>query len=145
MKFRKASGREDPEINLIPFIDVLLVILIFLMVTTSYSKFSELQITLPSADAEKVQQRPFEINVGVGTDNSRYIVNTTAVPYHDVQQLSESLRAAATVNGVLQKDPVVVISADGAAPHQSVINVLEAARLAQFAKVTFATQVSVKK
>ena len=145
MKFRKASGREDPEINLIPFIDVLLVILIFLMVTTSYSKFSELQITLPSADAEKVQQRPFEINVGVGTDNSRYIVNTTAVPYHDVQQLSESLRAAATVNGVLQKDPVVVISADGTAPHQSVINVLEAARLAQFAKVTFATQVSVKK
>ncbi|MEO8408612.1 MAG: biopolymer transporter ExbD [Oxalobacteraceae bacterium] len=145
MKFRKASGREDPEINLIPFIDVLLVILIFLMVTTSYSKFSELQITLPSADAEKVQQRPFEINVGVGTDNSRYIVNTTGVPYHDVQQLAESLRAAATVNGVLQKDPVVVISADGTAPHQSVINVLEAARLAQFAKVTFATQVSVKK
>lgn len=145
MKFRKAGGREDPEINLIPFIDVLLVILIFLMVTTTYSKFSELQITLPTADAEKVQQRPFEINVGVGTDNSRYVINAAAVPYHDVQQLAESLRAAATVNGVLQKDPVVVISADGSAPHQSVINVLEAARLAQFAKVTFATQVSTQK
>lgn len=144
MKFRKAGGREDPEINLIPFIDVLLVILIFLMVTTTYSKFSELQITLPTADAEKAQQRPFEINVGVGTDNSRYMINSAAVPYRDVQQLAESLRAAATVNGVLQKDPVVVISADGAAPHQSVINVLEAARLAQFAKVTFATQVSSK-
>lgn len=145
MKFRKVSGREDPEINLIPFIDVLLVILIFLMVTTTYSKFSELQITLPTADAEKVQQRPFEINVGVGTNNSRYIINNTAVAYHDVQELAESLKAAATVNGVLQKDPVVIISADGMAPHQSVINVLEAARLAHFVKVTFATQVAGKK
>lgn len=145
MKFRKVSGREDPEINLIPFIDVLLVILIFLMVTTTYSKFSELHITLPSADAEKVQQRPFEINVGVGTDSSRYVVNNISVAYHDVQELAESLKLAATVNGVPQTDPVVIISADGTATHQSVINVLEAARLAQFAKVTFATQVSSKK
>lgn len=145
MKFRKVSGREDPEINLIPFIDVLLVILIFLMVTTTYSKFSELQITLPSADAEKVQQRPFEINVGVSTDNSRYVINNTSVAYHDVQELAESLKLAATVNGVPQTDPVVIISADGTATHQSVINVLEAARLAQFAKVTFATQVNSKK
>ena len=145
MKFRKVSGREDPEINLIPFIDVLLVILIFLMVTTTYSKFSELHITLPSADAEKVQQRPFEINVGVSTDNSRYVINNTSVAYHDVQELAESLKLAATVNGVRQTDPVVIIRADGTATHQSVINVLEAARLAQFAKVTFATQVSSKK
>lgn len=145
MKFRKVSGREDPEINLIPFIDVLLVILIFLMVTTTYSKFSELHITLPSADAEKVQQRPFEINVGVGTDSSRYVINNTSVAYHDVQELAESLKLAATVNSVRQTDPVVIISADGTATHQSVINVLEAARLAQFAKVTFATQVSSKK
>ncbi|MGV8893791.1 MAG: ExbD/TolR family protein [Burkholderiaceae bacterium] len=145
MKFRKVSGREDPEINLIPFIDVLLVILIFLMVTTTYSKFSELQITLPSADAEKVQQRPFEINVGVSTDNSRYVINNTSVAYHDVQELAESLKLAATLNGVPQTDPVVIISADGTATHQSVINVLEAARLAQFTKVTFATQVSTKK
>lgn len=145
MKFRKVSGREDPEINLIPFIDVLLVILIFLMVTTTYSKFSELHITLPSADAEKVQQRPFEINVGVGTDSSRYVINNTSVAYHDVQELAESLKLAATVNSVRQTDPVVIISADGTATHQSVINVLEAARLAQFAKVTFVTQVSSKK
>ncbi|NMM26048.1 MAG: biopolymer transporter ExbD [Glaciimonas sp.] len=145
MKFRKVSAREDPEINLIPFIDVLLVILIFLMVTTTYSKFSELHITLPSADAEKVQQRPFEINVGVSTDNSRYVINNTTVAYHDVQELAESLKTAAMINGVAQNDPVVIISADGAATHQSVINVLEAARLAQFAKVTFATQVSTSK
>ena len=65
MNFRKGRGREDPEINLIPFIDVLLVILIFLMVTTSYSKFTALQITLPTADAEKALDRPFEINVAV--------------------------------------------------------------------------------
>lgn len=145
MNFRKAGKREDPEINLIPFIDVLLVILIFLMVTTTYSKFSELQITLPTADAEKVQQRPFEINVGVGTDSSRYIINNTAVAYQNVQQLADNLGAAAIVNGVPQKDPVIIISADGTAPHQSVINVLEAARLAHFSKVTFATQVASKK
>ncbi len=145
MRFHKNRRHEDPEINLIPFIDVLLVILIFLMVTTTYSKFSELHITLPSADAEKVQQRPFEINVGVSTDNSRYVINNTSVAYHDVQELAESLKLAATVNGVRQTDPVVIISADGTATHQSVINVLEAARLAQFAKVTFATQVSTTK
>ena len=53
MNFRKRMQRDDPEINLIPFIDVLLVILIFLMITTTYSRFTELQITLPTADAGK--------------------------------------------------------------------------------------------
>jgi biopolymer transport protein ExbD len=144
MNFRKGKGREDPEINLIPFIDVLLVILIFLMVTTTYSKFTALQITLPTADAEKAMERPFEINVAVDSQG-RYAVNNARVATRDATGLANELRSAATVNGESRKDPVIIINADAMAAHQSVINVLEAARLAGFDKVTFAAQTSGKK
>lgn len=144
MNFRKGKSREDPEINLIPFIDVLLVILIFLMVTTTYSKFTELQITLPTADAEKALERPFELNVGVDAQN-RYAVNNTQINYLDPASLAEELKKAAGEQGDPQKEPIVIINADASATHQSVINVLEAARLAGFGKVTFASQTSGKK
>lgn len=144
MNFRKGRGREDPEINLIPFIDVLLVILIFLMVTTSYSKFTALQITLPTADAEKAMERPFEINVAVDSQG-RYAVNNVQVPAADAATLASELRAVASSSGAAAKAPVVIINADALAAHQTVINVLEAARLAGFDKVTFAAQSSVKK
>ena len=65
---------EEPEINLIPFIDVLLVILIFLMLSTTYSKFTELQINLPIAGADRARARPKEIIVAVSADG-RYAVN----------------------------------------------------------------------
>jgi len=143
MDFRKGRMREDPEINLIPFIDVLLVILIFLMVTTTYSKFTELQITLPTADAEKSVQRPFEINVGVDAQN-RYAINNAQVAYHDPAGLAEELKKAAAEGGG-KEDPLIIINADATAAHQTVINVLEAARLAGFAKVTFAAQTGGKK
>ncbi|RJG01832.1 ExbD/TolR family protein [Noviherbaspirillum sedimenti] len=143
MDFRKGRMREDPEINLIPFIDVLLVILIFLMVTTTYSKFTELQITLPTADAEKSLQRPLEINVGVDAQN-RYAINNARVAYHDPATLAEELKKAAGEGGN-REDPVIIINADATAAHQTVINVLEAARLAGFAKVTFAAQTGGKK
>ncbi|MGE5622736.1 MAG: ExbD/TolR family protein [Bacillota bacterium] len=141
MDFRKGKGREDPEINLIPFIDVLLVILIFLMVTTTYSKFTALQITLPTADAEKAMEQPAEINVGVDTQG-RYAIDNTPVGAHDAASLADELKSAANAKG---KDPVIIINADATAAHQSVINVLEAARLAGFDKVTFAAQASGKK
>ncbi len=143
MDFRKGRMREEPEINLIPFIDVLLVILIFLMVTTTYSRFTELQLTLPTADAEKAMQRPFEINVGVDAQN-RYAINNARVAYHDPAGLAEDLKKAAAEGGS-QEDPVIIINADAAAAHQTVINVLEAARLAGFAKITFAAQTGGKK
>ncbi|MGN6390060.1 MAG: ExbD/TolR family protein [Burkholderiaceae bacterium] len=142
MNFRKARGGDEPEINLIPFIDVLLVIVIFLMVTTTYSKFTALQITLPTADAEKAQTQPFEINVGVDRQG-RYAVNSAAVASRDPAGLAEDLRAAANAGGG-KKDPVVIINADAGSTHQSVINVLEAARLAGFERVTFAAQTAVR-
>jgi len=152
MDFRRGRKREDPEINLIPFIDVLLVILIFLMVTTTYSKFAELQITLPSADAEKALERPFEINVTVDAKGN-YTINGTPVAFRSVADLAEDLKAsvrsgaegqAAPAAGAAQS-PVVIINADQFAMHQMVINVLEAARLAGYDKLTFATQTGAKK
>jgi len=144
MNFRKGQGREDPEINLIAFIDVLLVILIFLMVSTSYSKFTALQITLPTADAEKAVERPFEISVIVDAQN-RYAVNNTRVAVQNPEALAAELTAAAAASGKANVDPVVIIAAEATATHQAVINVLEAARIAGYSKVTFAAQTSGKK
>lgn len=146
MNFRKGQGREDPEINLIPFIDVLLVILIFLMVTTTYSKFTALQITLPTADADKALQQPLEINVAVDAQG-HYAINNARTGSTDAAGLAEDLKTAATAGGKAGEkiDPVIIINADGLSSHQSVINVLEAARLAGYDKVTFAAQASGKK
>ena len=135
MNFKKGISREEPEINLIPLIDLFLVIIIFLMVTTTYSKFAELQITLPTADADKQQQRPVEIDVAV-TQDGRYTVDGRAIAARDPDGLTEALRAAAAT----RKDPVIVINADAQATHQSVVNVMEAARAAQLAQITFSTQ-----
>lgn len=139
MNFRGYQAKENLEINLIPLIDVLLVILIFLMITTTYSKFAELQINLPTADAQKQLERPNEINITVNT-GGQYTINSKPVAFRDVGALSEEMRRAA---GEL-KDPVVVISADSNATHQSVIHVMEASRLAGYGHISFATQTKTK-
>ena len=146
MDFRRGRKREDPEINLIPFIDVLLVVLIFLMVTTTYSKFTELQITLPTADAEKAIDRPFEINVTIDAKGN-YTVNNVPVSFHTVAGLADDLKnaAKASANATPDKSPVVIVNADQFAMHQMVINVLEAARIAGYDKLTFAAQTAGKK
>ncbi|MBP6616878.1 MAG: biopolymer transporter ExbD [Burkholderiaceae bacterium] len=134
MNFRHRQ-REEPEINLIPFIDVLLVVLIFLMLSTTYSKFTELQLKLPVADAETQRDYPKEVLVTV-TSDGRYTVNKTAVYGNGVDTLSASLKNAAQAG----KDTVVIISADASAAHQSVVSVMEAARRAGLTQITFATQ-----
>ena len=134
MNFRKHRN-EDPEINLIPFIDVLLVVLIFLMLSTTYSKFTELQVNLPTAEADKPRDRPAEIIVAVASDG-RYAVNRKTLDGRSVEVLSAELAAAASS----LKDPVVIESADATAAHQAVINVLDAARRAGLPRLTFAAQ-----
>jgi biopolymer transport protein ExbD len=134
MNFRKPRP-EEPEINLIPFIDVLLVILIFLMLSTTYSKFTELQVTLPVADADKARDRPREIIVAVSADG-RYSVNRKPVEGRSIEALTAEMSAAAT--GI--SDAVVIVSADAAAAYQSVINVMDAARRSGLARLTFAAQ-----
>ena len=138
MNFRRHAD-DEPEINLIPFIDVLLVILIFLMLSTTYSKFTELQLTLPTADAEPLRDRPAEIVVTVSADG-RYVINRVAVEGRSVELLTASLAAAAQG----QKEPVVIVSADATVAHQAVINVLDAARRAGLGRLTFATQQSAR-
>ena len=134
MNFRKPRP-EDPEINLIPFIDVLLVILIFLMLSTTYSKFTELQVTLPTADADASRDRPAEIIVAVAADG-RYTVDHQPVEGRNVDTLTAALQAAAST----RKDPFLIISADAMSTHQAVINVLDAARRAGMSRMTFAAQ-----
>jgi biopolymer transport protein ExbD len=134
MNFRKPRP-DDPEINLIPFIDVLLVILIFMMLSTTYSKFTELQVTLPSAQADASRDRPAEIIVAVAADG-RYTVDHHAVDGRNVDVLAGALRTAAES----RKEPFLIISADAMSTHQSVINVLDAARRVGLSRMTFAAQ-----
>ena len=135
MNFQRGKEKEPLEINLVPMIDVMLVILIFLMISTTYSKYTELQINLPSAQAERQLERPNEITVLVNAQG-QYVVNRTPVPFRTVEQLADELRRA----GAPLKEPIVVISADAAATHQSVIRVMEASRLAGLSQITFTTQ-----
>ena len=137
MNLRAARTRDDPEINFIPLIDVLLVILIFLMVTTTYQRVAELQITLPEADAEQLKQRPKEINIGVDVQG-RYVIDRNVFTFSNVGALADLLKRAAGD----AKDPVIIINADAQATHQSVVRVMEAARLAGIVHITFATQSS---
>jgi biopolymer transport protein ExbD len=134
MNFRPGE-RDEPEINLIPFIDILLVVLIFLMATTTYSKFTELKVNLPVADAEAQRQNPKEVIVAVGSDG-RYAINQTVLDGVSVEQLTQALSAVAQNS----REMVVVISADATATHQSVINVMDAARRAGLVQITFTTQ-----
>lgn len=134
MNFRKARP-EDPEINLIPFIDVLLVVLIFLMLSTTYSKFTELQVTLPSADAEKPRENPREVIVSVSADG-RFSVNGQMVDGRSVELLTAELGKASGGPG----DVPVIVSADATAAYQSVVNVMDAARRAGLPRLTFAAQ-----
>ena len=139
MNLRGNRSRDDPEINFIPLIDVLLVILIFLMVTTTYQRVAELQITLPEAEADAAKQRPKEINVGVDAQG-RYVIDKNVFTFTTVGALGDMLKRAAGD----AKDPVVIINADANATHQSVIHVMEAARQAGLVHITFATQSAAK-
>ncbi len=135
MNFARRRGREDPEINLIPLIDILIVILIFLFLTTTYSRFAELQINLPEAAAEKSTDKPSVLNVAVDA-SGKYSINGLATPFGNTQSFANALKEAA--KGA--KEPVIAISADAATTHQSVINVMESARIAGYTHISFTTQ-----
>jgi biopolymer transport protein ExbD len=137
MNFRRSAVTDEPEINLIAFIDVLLVVLIFLMLSTTYSRFTELQVTLPTADAEKLKERPQELVVSVGSDG-RYVVNRQALDGRSVELLTARLKELSSG----RPETVVVVTADALAAHQSVVNVLDAARRAGLERITFAAQTS---
>ncbi|MFH1873033.1 MAG: biopolymer transporter ExbD [Pseudomonadota bacterium] len=135
MNFQRGRQREEPEINLIAMIDVLLVILIFLMISTTYSKFSGLEINLPTADATQNKEQPNEINVVV-TAAGEILVNRSPIEGRDIQSIANAMKRL-TEGG---KEPVVIINADAKAAHQSVIDVMQAAQQAGLSHISFATQ-----
>ncbi len=135
MNFQRGRTREEPEINLIPMIDVLLVIIIFLMLTTTYAKYSGLEINLPTAEANKQPEQPNEIDVAV-TAAGQVLINKSPLPTADVKAIADAMRRAAGE----RSDPVVVINADAKASHQSVFDVMQAAQTAGYPRISFAIQ-----
>lgn len=135
MRFRSERRRDRPEVNLIAFIDVLLVILIFLMVSTTFSRFSALQVSLPTASADPQAALPKSVAVAVDADG-RFAIDNQRLEARDSAALALALKQAARAN----PDCVVEIRADAMASHQSVVNVMEAARLAGLPRLVFATQ-----
>ncbi|OIR04670.1 biopolymer transport protein ExbD [mine drainage metagenome] len=135
MNFQRGRRHEDLEMNLVPLIDVLLVIIIFLVVSTTFSRTSELQINLPTAEANAPQEKPLTIEVGIDA-SGKYVINGKGLIDTSVTAISIALQAAAKGG----KEPTVIISADGNSTHQSVVNVMEASRIAGYTHITFATQ-----
>lgn len=134
MKFRQRT-KDDPEINLIPFIDVLLVIIIFLMLTTTYNRISVLQIQLPDANTQQQETAPKRIDVEVSA-NGIFTINGAEVSKPTVERLSDLMQQA-TGN---DETSIVVISADGNASHQMVVNVMDAANQAGLTRITVTTR-----
>lgn len=140
MNFQRGRQKDEPEINLVPMIDVLLVILIFLVITTTYSKFAELEINLPQSVASEVDvnvNRPNAIDVSVDAAG-KYTVNNVPIVYASIEGFQHELRAAAGD----EPEPLIIINADAKATHQAVVTVMEAARLAGYNKITFTTETS---
>jgi biopolymer transport protein ExbD len=136
MNFRRKSSLEDPEINFIPLIDVLLVIIIFLVVSTTFSKFSELKINLPIAEANQSKDKDDSINIII-TEDGQYSINEKIIESVSLKKLVKELKAEA--NG--KTDMPVIINADAMTTHQSVVDVMEASRLVGLNRITFSTKV----
>ena len=136
MNFQRGRRHEELEMNLVPLIDVLLVIIIFLVVSATFSRTSELQINLPTAEANSPQEKSLVITVDVDA-GGRYMVNDSEVTGGSVDEIASALTKAVAGG----KEPTIVINADAKTTHQSVVNVMEAARVANYTHITFATQV----
>ena len=136
MNFIRKSSLEDPEINFIPLIDVLLVIIIFLVVSTTFSKFSELKINLPIAEANQSKDKDDSINIII-TEDGQYSINEKIIESVSLKKLVKELKAEA--NG--KTDMPVIINADAMTTHQSVVDVMEASRLVGLNRITFSTKV----
>ena len=129
----------EPEINLIPFIDVLLVVLIFLMISTTFTRYQELAITLPTANGNEAQADNKQVHIAVSRDG-RFAINGKVT---DRSQLSGALTQLSTQSGSTKEgvsNIQVNIDADARAPHQAVMSALEAARDANLSNIVFSSQ-----
>jgi biopolymer transport protein ExbD len=135
MNFQRGKRHEDLEMNLVPLIDVLLVIIIFLVVSATFSRTSELQINLPTAQANVPQEKPLTIEVGVDA-SGQFVINGKSLSDVSVAGIASALQAAAEGG----KEPTIIINADAKSTHQSVVDVMEASRTVGYTHITFATQ-----
>lgn len=133
LNFRPRPASPEPEINLVPFIDVLLVVLIFLMLTTTWSRLTEIQVSLPVADATASTPKPRQIVLSI-TAQGQYAVNKSPLGSRSVGAL------VAVLTPLAHPDAMLVISADASATHQSVVHAMEAARRSGLSKISFAAQ-----
>jgi biopolymer transport protein ExbD len=133
MRFRPPHS-EEPELNLVPLIDVLLMTLIFLVVTTSFSKEAHLRITLPQATVQKTVEGA-SLRIAIDAQG-RYYVNDRQLLKNTPEVVENAMLLAA--GG--KKDPVIIIHADGKTPHEAVVRVMDAARRLGYTHLTFATQ-----
>lgn len=136
MNFQRGRRQEEPEINLIPLIDVMLVLIIFLVLTTTFSKISGLEINLPTGETQPSETTPNEIVVAVSAAGD-VLVNRQPVGGKNVEAIAQALVRAVPAGA---NQPVVVINADAKAEHQSVVNAMQAAQQAGLPRVTFAIQ-----
>ena len=137
MNFQRGKKHEDLELNLVPLINVLLVIIIFLVVSTTFSRFSELKINLPTAEANSPDKKPNVINVSITADGV-YSVNETQLPSKNLEAIVAALKNSSKG----EKEVPVIINADAKCEHQSVINVMEASRQAGLTHITFSTKIN---
>jgi biopolymer transport protein ExbD len=137
MNFQKGKKTDEFEINFIPLIDVLLVIIIFLVVSTTFARFSQLKINLPTAEANIADKNLDYINVTISKDG-QYTINQKSISAQTIADLTIKLKEISAGN----IDNPLVINADALASHQSVINVMEASRQAGLTRITFSTKVN---
>lgn len=138
MNFRGKQHNEEIEINLIPLIDVLLVILIFLAATTSFNRYQQLKLTLPHAAADVQQQEPMRIAI---THEGLYAVQGHTLPGTTTAEITEALlQLIASAGPGEPAQRVLVIDADARTSHAAVVRAMEAARMAGIERVQFTTQ-----
>ncbi|MBP6019990.1 MAG: biopolymer transporter ExbD [Burkholderiaceae bacterium] len=133
MNFQSKRTEDDLDINLIPLIDVLLVILIFLAATTSFTRFNQIKLNLPQASADQIDQQAMNIAI---SQEGLYALDDNLLNANNSQDIAQALRQASAG----RQDASLIINADARTAHESVIRVMEAARLAGITRVSFATQ-----
>ncbi len=135
MKFRATERRDEPELNLIPLIDIIFILLIFFITTTTFNREAEISIELPVAQAEPshLQDQTLEIIIDA---QGQFYINQQLVVNTEIETLKRAISKA--VEGL--KDPPVIISADAKTPHQAVITAMSAAQQVGFVHLTFATK-----
>ncbi|TFL11435.1 biopolymer transporter ExbD [Pusillimonas caeni] len=132
MNFRRRSWDDEPDINLIPLIDVLLVILIFLAASTSFNRMQQFEVTLPEARAQEAD--PQALNIAVSRDGL-YALDGRLIGDGRTADIADALRQARR-----SPEQALVINADAQSPHESVMRVLEAAQQAGLGRIHFAVQ-----